>query len=77
MCYTFETMSVSTYVVLMEKSRYYSHRVHLTGTAKKKNKVARTARRVLLFLCHYNTMTADVRALPMRNLKPVKPSVCM
>lgn len=77
MCYTFKIMSVSTYVVLMEKSRYSSHRVHLTGTAKKKNKVARTARRVLLFLCHYNIMTADVRALPMRNLKPVNPSVCM
>ena len=75
MCYTFEIMSVSTYVVLMEKSRYSSHHVHLTGTAKKKNKVARTAGRVLLFLCHYNTMTADVRAQPMRNLNPIKSSV--
>ena len=26
---------MSTYVVLMEKSWYSSHRVHLTGTAKK------------------------------------------
>lgn len=75
MCYTFEIMSVSTYVVLMEKSRYYSNCVHLTGTVKKKNKVARTARRVLLFLCYYNTMTTDVRALPMRNLNPIKSSV--